>query len=167
MIIKHKVFTDGSTYGNCRKNKYAKGGIGVYFGKNDKRNLGVPFLLEPITNNRCEIFAVIRAIEQFINSIDLKRKYELKIYSDSMYVINSITKWIYKWHKNNWKTIQGKPVKNKDLLEWLYKLMKIYETNIKYEFEHVKAHTIEIKNYKSYGNMMADKLAKKGMKLSC
>lgn len=37
----------------------------------------------------------------------------LHIYTDSQFLINCITKWIYKWKKNNWSTIAGKPVINK------------------------------------------------------
>ena len=42
------------------------GGVGVYFGDNDPRNIGEPFYLLPITNNRTEIYAVIKGIEMTV-----------------------------------------------------------------------------------------------------
>lgn len=40
----------------------------------------------------------------------------MDIHTDSEFVINSITKWIKKWKKNNWLTANGEPVKNKEQL---------------------------------------------------
>ena len=61
------VYTDGSVINNTRKN-YSKthGGIGVYFGENDTRNVSKAFFEFPITNNRTEIKASTIAIEKFI-----------------------------------------------------------------------------------------------------
>lgn len=40
----------------------------------------------------------------------------LNIHTDSEFLINSITKWVKKWKKNNWLTANGEPVKNKEQL---------------------------------------------------
>lgn len=160
------VFTDGSTFNNVRKSLFSKGGIGVFYGDNDKRNLSEPFYLKPVTNNRCELYACIKAIENYAGSVDLtKRKRNLNIYSDSTYVINSVTKWINNWKYNGWKTSKGKDVENKDLIVWIDKLLQTYCSTISIRFIHVKAHKSEPKNKDSiehfywYGNKMADKLA--------
>lgn len=160
------VFTDGSAYGNARHNPFARGGIGVFFSKNDKRNVSIPFYLRPVTNNRCELFACIRAIEQFVQGQQNSPSGHLNIISDSKYVINSMTKWIYKWHRNGWKTTDGKDVKNKDLIVWLWDLMHTYK-KIKLTFQFVPAHRKrgEINDYLWKGNMMADKLSKIGTSL--
>ena len=76
------------------------------------------------------------------------------IYTDSEYSINCITKWVPGWLRNNWKTRNNKPVKNKDLLLKLYNLNN--KMNIKYI--HVKGHS------GNYGNSQADKLAVEGSK---
>ena len=62
-----------------------------------------------------EILAVIQGINAIPN---LKPQDEVKVYSDSAYVVNAVQqKWIANWIKNGWKTSTGKSVKNKKL--WL------------------------------------------------
>ena len=83
------------------------------------------------TNNIMELTAVIEALRL------VKRPCKIKIYSDSAYVVNGFLQgWIYNWIKKKWKTADGKPVKNKDLWEELYKFTKIHEI----EFIKVKGH---------------------------
>ena len=100
-----------------------------------------------------------------------KSKGILTIYSDSQYMINSITVWIHKWKFNQWRTANGKPVKNKDLIYQLDHLINLYKDFLTVEFKFVKAHrrgkdipknktSLDYKHW--YGNMMADKLAKRG-----
>lgn len=84
------------------------------------------------TNNIMEITAVLEAVKL------LKFPCEIEIYSDSAYVVNSFNqKWIYNWQKNNWKTADKKPVKNKELWEELYNLLLKH----KFEFIKVKGHS--------------------------
>ena len=55
----------------------------------------------------------------------------MDIYTDSRYLINGITKWVYGWQKNNWKTKKLKKgtgnefedVLNKDLWQKLVELV--------------------------------------------
>jgi len=61
------------------------------------------------TNNRMEMTAVIRALQA------LRRPCEVNLYSDSKYVIDGITKWIFGWQKKGWVNAQKKPVMNEDL----------------------------------------------------
>lgn len=160
------IFTDGSCLGNGKKG--ATGGIGVFFGDNDPRNISTPYLFDPPTNNKCELFACIRAIQQHIlyrkiNRITIKQR--VVIHSDSKYMINLITSWINEWKKNGWKTKTNKDVKNKNLIVWLDTLINNYSNIINIEFIHVKAHKKEPdKNDPNhwiwYGNMMADKFAR-------
>lgn len=64
------------------------------------------------TNNRMEMLAAINALEA------LKRPCKVIFHTDSQYVKNGITTWIYKWKKKNWR--RGKsPVKNVDLWQRL------------------------------------------------
>jgi ribonuclease HI len=39
----------------------------------------------------------------------------VRLYTDSTYVRDGITKWIHNWKRNGWKTAGRKPVKNMDL----------------------------------------------------
>ena len=83
------------------------------------------------TNNIMELTAIIEALKL------VKYPCKIKIYSDSAYVVNAFLQgWIYNWIKKGWKTADGKPVKNKELCEELYKFTKIHEI----EFIKVKGH---------------------------
>ena len=84
------------------------------------------------TNNIMEITAVIEALKL------LKFPCNVKVYSDSAYVVNAFNNgWIYNWQKNNWKTADKKPVKNQELWQELYSLFKTH----KVEFIKVKGHS--------------------------
>ena len=169
------VYTDGSALNNQRRNsKNTFGGIGAYFGQDDKRNIAEPFFQFPITNQRTEIKASTRAIQSFMED-KIKRKIEEKeklvIYTDSKYLIGIMTGWITKWKLNYWKTVNGKDVLNKDLIYELDHLVTLYEDWVEIEFKFVKAHrdkkdmekhrgTEEYKKW--WGNLQADILAKIG-----
>lgn len=116
-----EIFTDGSARGNP-----GPGGFGVilsYKGQLKELNGG----FRRTTNNRMELLAVIVALEQLKT-----HTIPVKIYSDSKYVIDSITKkWVYGWVKTGFK---GK--KNKDL--WLRFLQVERQFNIQYVW--VKGH---------------------------
>ena len=70
------------------------------------------------TNNKMELTAVIRAIED----TSVMGVSEMSISTDSQYVKNGITTWIFNWKKNGWKTSSKDPVKNRELWEQLDKL---------------------------------------------
>lgn len=65
------------------------------------------------TNNRMELMAAIMALES------LKRPCAVDIHTDSQYLRQGITGWIFGWKKNGWKTADRKPVKNVDLWQRL------------------------------------------------
>ncbi len=65
------------------------------------------------TNNRMELTAAIMALES------LKEPCVVKLHTDSQYLKNGITQWMYNWRKNGWKTASKKPVKNQDLWQRL------------------------------------------------
>lgn len=71
------------------------------------------------TNNRMELMAVIKALSA------LKRDdVPVEVFTDSKYVRNGITEWVFRWKKNGWRTSAGGDVKNRDLWERLNKLCK-------------------------------------------
>jgi len=67
----------------------------------------------PITNNRMELRAVLEALE------GLPERAGVEVRSDSRYVVDALSKWIHGWRRKGWKTAQGTPVLNRDLLESL------------------------------------------------
>ena len=157
------IFTDGSSLNNGQKNKYHAGGIGVYF--EDTKEMISEKLTGKITNNIAELKACIKSINHVVNR-DNYNNNTIILYSDSEYVINSITKWATTWKKNDWKKYDKKrkgkvEIKNKELIIELHTLYNTYPIT----FIHTKAHGKKpsmknIKEYKIwYGNYMADKLA--------
>jgi ribonuclease HI len=117
-----KIFTDGSSRGNP-----GPGGYGVILKYKDKtKEISDGYRMT--TNNRMELLAVIVALESLSTN-----KYPIDIYSDSKYVIDSITKgWVFNWEK---KGFSGK--KNPDL--WRRYLEIHSKFNIRYHW--VKGHS--------------------------
>lgn len=154
-MFRIKVYVDGA----CRNNgkPTAKAGVGVYFGEDDSRNISKPLDGDIQTNNRAELTAMLISLQLLLKTEDVELD-QFKVYSDSKYSIDCITKWISGWKRNNWKTSSNEPVKNKDLIE------SIYDNMIQFrdlEFVYIKAHTTEM-DEDSIGNRWADKLATLG-----
>ena len=124
------VFTDGASRGNPGPGGYGAVVVGLVakqvweFGDRDDKT----------TNNRMELSAIIRALEEIrkIKSEDL----EITIHTDSKYVIKGAITWIFNWQKNNWQTKNKTDVLNRDLWEALAGLIK----NKKIEWKHVPGH---------------------------
>ena len=158
------VYTDGACKNN-QNQKIAIAGVGVWFGKDDPRNLSESLDGKVQTNNRAELMALIRAIEIMFNTEHVKTRNETKrerderdpseiliLCTDSQYCKNGIEKWINGWKKNGWKTANKKPVKNKDL--WLR--LDCLRNDKPIEFKWVEGHA------GITGNEEADKLAVSG-----
>lgn len=120
------IYTDGACSGNPGPGGW--GAILMYKEKQKEISGGNP----DTTNNIMEMTAVIEALKL------LKFPCKVKVYSDSAYVVNGFDKgWIYNWKRNNWKTADKSPVKNKELWEQLYDFTKIH----KIQFIKVKGHS--------------------------
>jgi len=150
------VYTDGA----CTNNGYhkAQGGIGVYWGPNDQRNVSDPLPPGRQTNNRAEILACARAIEQAIAS-GIKR---LEIRTDSQFTISCMTMYLPKWLKNGWKKSDGEPVLNQEeLLVLQDQKLKFEKVGGELKFTHINGHSGEV------GNEAADRLAVEGARKQC
>ncbi len=142
MTDKVTIYTDGACSGNP-----GPGGWGAYlkYGDHEKDICGGE---KDTTNNRMELTAPIKALES------LKKTCKVDIYTDSTYVKDGITKWIFNWKKNGWKTANRKPVKNTDLWQELDEIITKHEV----KWHWVKGHSGHP------GNDRADELAVKGIK---
>jgi ribonuclease HI len=100
------------------------------------------------TNNRMELLAAISALEV------LDRKASLTIVTDSAYVKNGVTAWIFGWKKNGWKTAGKDEVKNVDL----WQRLDLAQARHKVTWEWIKGHAGHEENER------ADALARAGMK---
>ncbi len=136
-----EIFTDGACSGNP-----GPGGWGAIlrFGAVEKELYGGE---ADTTNNRMELMAAIQALEA------LKRPVTVRLYTDSEYVKNGITKWIHGWKAKGWKTADNKPVKNTDLWQRLEAARKPHSV----EFHWVRGHDGHPENER------ADALARRGV----
>ena len=50
----------------------------------------------------------------------------LHIYTDSKYVVNCINRWVMTWRRTNWINSQGKPVKNKNMIDRIRLLLDMH-----------------------------------------
>ncbi|WP_333798344.1 ribonuclease HI [Rheinheimera sp.] len=101
------IFTDGSCLGNP-----GPGGYGVVLKyQQHVKELSGGFI--QTTNNRMELMAAIVGLES------LKEPCHVVLTTDSQYVRLGITQWLKNWKRNNWRTSQKEPVKNKDLWQRL------------------------------------------------
>ena len=91
------VYTDGACTNNGKKN--AKAGFGVYFGKDDPRNVSESYN-GPQTNNVAELLAIIKALSILREEIESGQN--IVIYSDSTYSIRCCTDYGEKMEKKNW-----------------------------------------------------------------
>jgi len=64
-----------------------------------------------VTNNRMELRAVLEAVE------GIPPGGSVRLTVDSLYVQNSLSKWIHAWRRRGWTTTAGGQVLNRDLIE--------------------------------------------------
>jgi ribonuclease HI len=125
------VFTDGASRGNPGRGGYGSVVVGLVskqvweFGDRE----------DSTTNNRMEMSAIVRALKE-IEKISSDSDYEITIYTDSKYVMQGATAWIFGWQKNNWQTKNKTDVLNRDLWEQIAKLID----KKKIEWKHVPGH---------------------------
>ena len=119
-----ELFTDGACSGNP-----GPGGWGALLRwRGNERELsgGEP----ATTNNRMELMAAIEGLKA------LKRGMKVRVWTDSVYVRDGITKWVHGWKRSGWKTADKKPVKNVDLWQALIAAAEGHEI----EWRWIKGH---------------------------
>ena len=138
IVTEHvEIFTDGA----CRGNP-GPGGWGALlrFKGNEKTIKGSE---AETTNNRMELMAAISALEA------LTQPCQVKLTTDSKYVLQGLTEWMPNWKKRNWQTAAKKPVKNVDLWKRLDAAAQVHEI----DWHWVKGHSGHAENE------LADQLA--------
>ena len=120
-----EIYTDGACSGNP-----GPGGWGALlrYGAVEKELAGGEGLT---TNNRMELMGAISALEA------LKKPAKIKLYTDSVYVKDGITKWLKGWKAKGWLTADKKPVKNVELWQRLEAAAHIHQI----EWLWVKGHS--------------------------
>ena len=118
------IYTDGS----CKGNPGPGGWAAILQYQNKEKEISG---FEPdTTNNRMELRAAVEALRA------LKRSCDVEVYTDSQYVRQGMTAWIFNWRKNGWKSADKKPIKNQDL--WL--ALDEIASRHRVEWHWVKAH---------------------------
>ncbi len=148
------VFTDGACSNNGSSR--ARAGYGVVWPYNRMLDVSKRLQGAEQTNNRAEFTALIEA-QKIADKIDPTQEKPLYIYTDSELLVNSITKWLPGWKRNNWKKSDKKPVLNQDLLK------EIDGNPRPLVFKHVRAHTGR-QDWESIHNDEADRLARDAVK---
>jgi len=122
-----KIYTDGACLGNPGPGGYAA----IIQTSHQEQELVGGF--NHTTNNRMEMLAVIKGLEEVLPSSE-----SVLVYSDSQYVINGIVKgWAKQWRANRWVKKDKKPALNPDL--W-GRLLDLCESG-KVDFQWVRGHT--------------------------
>lgn len=137
-----EIFTDGACVGNPGPGGWAA----LLRSKNVEKELSG--YVADTTNNRMEMLAAIEGLKA------LKRRSKVTLYTDSSYLKDGITKWIFDWQKRGWKTADKKPVKNVDLWQDLVELTKKHQI----QWEWVRGHAGHPENTR------VDKLARDASK---
>lgn len=125
------LFTDGGAVNNP-----GPGGYGVVMrDKAGRRELSGGY--RKTTNNRMEIMACITGLKA------LPAKSEVILYSDSKYVVDSMTLgWARRWRANGWKRDKKKVAENHDLWEQLLALTEQHDV----EFRWLRGHAGQVEN---------------------
>lgn len=110
------IYSDGGSHGNPGPGGY---GVVLLCGQHRKELLGA---YKHTTNNRMELLGAISALEA------LKEPCQVKLHTDSQYVVNGITKgWAKGWRKRGWRKADKKPAVNPDLWGRLLDLCEEHE----------------------------------------
>jgi ribonuclease HI len=137
-----EIYTDGA----CVPNPGPGGwGAVLRYGSKEKDLCGGS--ASSTTNNRMELMAPIQALES------LNRAMTVRLYTDSIYVRDGITKWLPRWKANGWQTSARQPVKNVDLWQRLEAAVSRHDV----QWHWVKGHAGHPENER------ADRLAARGL----
>ncbi|MBI4288827.1 MAG: ribonuclease HI [Chloroflexi bacterium] len=119
------AYTDGACIGNP-----GPGGYGVVVlcdGSSEEFSAGY----RRTTNNRMEILAAIKALE------NLLERSRVVLYSDSEYLVKAVSLgWAKKWRLKGWRRGTGEPALNPDLWERLLRLCEYHEVDFRWTRGH-------------------------------
>lgn len=154
------IFTDGACKGNPG---WGGWGVQIQFTDGSIQELGGRSDDNKATNNRMEMQAVIAVLDYLLEtspdvsdgSSDAAQNNQIKLYTDSTYVLNGIAKGLVHWDDNRWKTL-----KNSDLWTTIDTKLKalVNKLDIQIVPEYVEAHT-QATDPTANGNRRVDSIA--------
>ncbi|MCL9983068.1 MAG: ribonuclease HI [Erythrobacter sp.] len=119
------IFTDGACKGNPGPGGWA---AILRMGPHEKELVGGE---AATTNNRMEMTAILRGLSA------LNEPCAVTVHTDSRYVIDGMTQWIFGWQKRGWTNAAKKPVANEDLWRELIAAARPHKVS----WEWVKGHS--------------------------
>jgi ribonuclease HI len=143
------VFTDGAAKGNP-----GPGGWGAIIATPDGHVTELGGRSPMTTNNKMELTGAIAALEQLRDVPGA-----VEIYTDSTYVIQGITQWIFGWRRKGWRTAEGNEVLNREYWEQLSSLVTARGANA-IRWHYVRGHVGIPGNERV--DAIADTLARQG-----
>lgn len=142
-----QIYTDGGSRGNP-----GQGACGFVVYKNDSTEYeSVKYFQNNVTNGQMEVRAMLDALYYIKNKIPIES--EITIFTDSNYVLNGITSWMFNWVRD--ETVYTRP--NGELWLEIYRLGKVELSGHNIQFKKVKAHSGDL------GNERIDSLLNKAM----
>jgi ribonuclease HI len=125
------IYTDGACSGNPGPGGYAA----VLLADNARKEISGGY--SNTTNNRMELMAAIKGLEV------LREPCQVTLYSDSQYLVNSVSKgWARRWQANGWKRNKKEYALNVDLWLRLLKLLDVHTVS----FEWTRGHAGDPEN---------------------
>lgn len=127
------AYTDGSA--KCNGKKDNVGGYGVVLVEDDNETYISQYQHFEFntTNNIQELKAILYVMVNFG-----KMRPRVKVYSDSAYCVNTLTKWMYSWAANGWKKADNKIPENLELIRTYYELE---EKGFSIDLQKIAGHT--------------------------
>ena len=108
-----EVYSDGSCLGNP-----GPGGYGTIVRVHGSQEREISGGKARTTNNEMELTGAIEGLK----AATAMGASEIKVVSDSEYLVKGMNSWMKGWLRNGWKTRTGGAVKNKELWEQLHRL---------------------------------------------
>jgi ribonuclease HI len=149
-------YTDGSSYPGPRA-----GGMGILMvtvnpdGMDTVEEVPAPGH-EGATNNQMELKACVLALRFAATIPNLRAFREIRIFTDSLYVVSNRMAAMFTWPANDWRTAAGRPIANMELWRALTGAIQLVRKRV--EISWVKGHK------KHPYNEAADKAAKASAK---
>lgn len=125
-----EIFSDGACSGNPGPGGY---GTVLRYGKHERELSGYA---AETTNNRMEMLGAIVGLEA------LKQPCQVRLISDSQYLVKGMNEWIEGWQRQGWKNSKKEEVANRDLWERLLELERKHQI----EWVWVKGHDGHLEN---------------------
>ena len=154
------IFCDGACVNNGRRGARAAYGMVARQGMRELQIVSEALSpAESQTKQRAELRGLGAALTYAVSAAAAGAT-TVRIYTDSEYAINCLTRWAPAWRRSGWRKAGGEPVLHRDLLEPMFDSWGSLR-GVAF-LQHVSSHTGR-QDPISLGNERADELARAGL----